>query len=135
VDALAVWIYPRSPSERVPAATAEIVVRAPRISATVTDPGKVARIVRWFDALPVSPPGVAVSCPYAVAPDLTLSFRSAGGARLAQATLPRTEATLCDPIAFTIGGWRRRPLIDGPGESFVRRLQGLLGLRLVQARR
>src|SRR5579884_500222 len=87
------------------------------------------------DALPVSPPGVAVSCPYAVAPDLTLSFRSAGGARLAQATLPRTEATLCDPIAFTIGGWRRRPLIDGPGESFVRRLQGLLGLRLVQARR
>lgn len=133
VDAQAPWIYPRSTAETVPAATTEIVVRAPRISATVSDPAKVARVVRWFDALPISPPGVAVLCPLGLPPDLTLSFRSARGAWLARATMPRAAATICDPIGFTIGGKRLRPLIDGDsGESFVRRLQSLLGLHLLR---
>jgi hypothetical protein len=134
VDAQVVWIYPRSPGERVPRATREIVVRARKTSAKVTDPAKVARIVRWFDALPVAPPGVAVLCPLTLPPDLTLSFRSAGGAWLAGARMPRTDASICDPIDFAIGGHQERPLIDS-GESLVSRLERLLDLHLVHTPR
>lgn len=136
VDVQVEWTYPRSPSERVPAATREIDVRAPRVSIDVKSREKVARIVRWFDALPISPPGVAVPCPLAVAPDVTLSFRDAHGDRLAQATLPPSFAWICNSIAFSIGDSRQSPLIDRPHDpSFVRRLQQLLGVRLLQTRR
>jgi hypothetical protein len=127
VDALVLWIYPRSAGEVVPPATREIVVTEHGRSTTVTSPAEVTRIVRWFDALPVSPPGIAIACPLVVRPEITLSFRSAGGARLAHATVPTPSAWICDPIGFTIGGKARRPLIDSsPGESFARRLQHLL---------
>lgn len=132
VDAQVLWIYPRSPSERVPAATREIVVRAPKDSAKVTDPAKVAQVVDWFDALPVSPPGIVLSCPLEVAARITLSFRDAGGAWLAQATVPSTPAWVCNTIGFRIGGQTQKPLVDSDiRESFVRRLQGLLGVQLI----
>jgi hypothetical protein len=127
-----VWTYPRSPSESVPDATREVVVSAPKASAKVTDPATVARILHWFDALPVSPPGIAVACPLGPAADITLSFRNGRGAWLAQAKLPPTPASICDSIAFSIGGRQQKPLIDRPERaSFVRRLQDLLGVRLV----
>ncbi len=117
----------------MPAATREIVVHTPKTTRAVESAAKVARIVRWFDALPVSPPGIAVACPLILAPQIRLSFRSAEGARLAQATVPATSAGLCDPIGFRIGGKAERPLIDGAvGPSFVRRLQRLLGVHLVR---
>jgi hypothetical protein len=134
VDVQIGWTYPRSPAERAPAETSEIVLRAPKAAARVTDPTKVSRIVRWFDALPISPPGIAVSCPLTVAPDITLSFRNARGVRLAKARVPSAFAWLCDPIQFSIGGRHQQPLIDSVHrESFVRRLQDLLGVHLVRA--
>jgi hypothetical protein len=105
----------------------------------VIDPAKVKRIVRWFDALPISPPGVSALC--GVAPGagvtITLSFRSAGGRRLARAQLPATLAGICDGLTFTIGGHRQTPLIDNYyrrapfPHSFVARLQRLLGVQLI----
>lgn len=130
------WTYPRSPSERVPSATREIDVRAPHVSVDVKNQAKVARIVRWFDALPISPPGIAVSCPAVGGADIRLSFRGPGGTRLAQADVPRFFAWICDPIAFSIGGKQQQPLIDRVHQpSFARRLQQLLGVHLVPIRR
>jgi hypothetical protein len=55
---------------------------------------------------------------------------------VARAGVPDTSAGVCDPIGFTLGGRRLEPLIDHRrGESFARRLQELLGVRLVRARR
>jgi hypothetical protein len=136
VDVQIEWTYPRSPAEKVPAATSEIVLRAPKAAAEVTDPTQVSRIVRWFDALPISPPGIAVSCPLTVWPDITLSFRDARGARLAQAKVPPSLAWICDPIQFSSGGEHRQPLIDGAhARTFARRLQHLLGVQLLETHR
>jgi hypothetical protein len=136
IEAKVAWTYPRSPKEQVPRRTREIVVRSPRVSVDVKDSAKVARIVRWIDALPISPPGLPVACPLSLRARATLSFRSAAGAQLAAASVPLGAANVCDPIRFEIAGRHRRPLIDGDrGESFVRRLQGLLGVRLVETRR
>ncbi len=133
VDALALWIYPRSPSERIPPATRTIVVRGPKIRRTVTNTAQVARISRWFDALPVSPPGIAIACALVLRPNITLSFRSAAGTQLARATVPEPSASICDPIGFKIGGKTKKPLIDRAfGPSFARRLERLLGVRLEQ---
>lgn len=131
VDAKAVWIYPRSASEVVPAAVREIDVRAPKVRRKVTAPAKVRRIVRWLDALPVSPPGIGLFCPMETAPDVRLSFRGADGVVLARALAPPGQAGLCDAIQFWIGGRPQRALIDRVSEPpFVARLQRLLGVRL-----
>jgi hypothetical protein len=136
VDVQIGWTYPRSSSERVPSGTSEIVLRAPRVSVKVTAPTQVARIAHWLDALPISPPGIGVLCPLEVGPDITLSFRSGRGGWLAEAKLPPTSANICDSIAFRIGGRDQKPLIDRPrGESFVRRLQRLLHVQLVETHR
>jgi len=133
VEGQAVWVYPRSPSEKVPPGVSEILVHAPRVSATVTDPVRVARIVRWLDELPISPPGIVLSCPLILAGHATLSFRGAAGARLATATVPLAFAGICDPIGFAVGGRQQTPLIDrATGPSFTRRLQNLLGVQLIR---
>ena len=134
VDAKSVWVYPRSRSEKVPSGVREIVLHTPKMREKVTDPAEVQRIVRWFDALPISPPGVASLCPAVPGADITLSFRSRSGHSLAQAKLPPTSASICDQISFTIGAHPQAPLIDRPGslrESFVGRLQRLLGVQLL----
>lgn len=131
VDAKVTWIYPRSASERVPAAVREIVVRAPKVDAKVTRPADVGKVVRWFDALPVSPPGIVLACPLEIAPDVRISFLGTGGAVLAHALAPPGQAGLCDAIQFWIGGRPQRPLVDrATGTAFVVRLQRLLGVRL-----
>jgi hypothetical protein len=133
VDVQVGWTYPRSPRERVPAETTEIVLRAPKVSTRVTDPARVTQIVRLFDALPISPPGIAVSCPLTMGPSIALSFRNAGGHRLAQAKLPSTFAWICSPIEFTIGGRQQQPLIDRIHRpSFLGRLQHVLGIHLLR---
>jgi hypothetical protein len=134
VDAKSVWVYPRSRSEKVPSGVREIVLHAPKVRVKLTDPAKVQRIVRWFDALPISPPGVATMCALVPGADITLSFRSRSGLSLAQAKLPPTSAGICNAISFTIGGHPQAPLIDRYGplrESFVGRLQRLLGVHLL----
>ena len=137
VDVQIVWVYPRSPAEKVPSGTRGIVLRGYKLHKRVTDPAEVARIVRWFDALPVSPPGIVVACPLAAAAHTTLSFRGAGGAQLAQADVPLyPPANVCSPIGFAIGGKRHQPLVDsGRGPTFARRLERLLGLRLIHIHR
>lgn len=132
VDARVAWVYPRPATEEVPAATREIDIRTPAESRGVKSPAEVATISRWFDALPVSPPGIVVACPAepAFADSISLSFRNSAGTQLAHATVPATRAWFCDPIGFTIGGRPQRPLVDrSSGESFARRL-----LRLTRTR-
>jgi hypothetical protein len=136
VEADVTWIYPRSPTERVPTGTTEVAVRAPKVSVDVKNPAKVARIIRWFDALPVYPPGIAAACPAVGYVDITVSFRTADGTRVAHASVPPASANICDPIRFTIGGQQRRALIDRAyGPSFARRLQQLLGVHLLHTHR
>ena len=42
VDAKVVWIYPRSPQEKVPAGVRAITLDAPKLHVTVTDPAKLS---------------------------------------------------------------------------------------------
>jgi hypothetical protein len=140
VDARVVWLYPRAPSEKLPTGVRVIDVRVPKPNGThvvrVTNSAKVARIAHWFDALPISPPGVDTPCFDVYMGRTTLSFRSEDGALLALATVPLTSAGTCDPIGFTIRSHVQRPLIDRPlRASFIERLQSLLGLQLVQTYR
>lgn len=142
VDAKAVWIYPRSPLERVPATVREITLDVPKmphlpgVHSTVTSRGKVERIVRWFNALPVSPPGPSPMCGPGPNPYIALSFRSASGRTLARAVLPPIPAWICVPIEFTLGGHSQAPLADrdltNAKASFVGRLQRLVGVHLLQ---
>jgi hypothetical protein len=137
VDARVVWVYPRSPSEKVPSGVRMIDIHIPQRNRVrivrVLNGAKLTRIIRWFDALPISPPGVHVPCLGGVPGDIILSFRSASGAVLAHARVPRSNAAACDPIGFKIGSHTQRPLIDGfTRESFTSRVGKLLGLQLIQ---
>jgi hypothetical protein len=127
VDAGAVWIYPRSQDEMLPAGVQTIDLSSERSSRHVTDPQKVSQIVAWFNALEVVQPGVHVICPLmAVSPPVTFDFRSSSGALLAEATAPSLgPSTQCSPIEFSIGGDRQTPLIGG---DFVLRVERLLGV-------
>jgi hypothetical protein len=94
----------------------------------------VARIVRWFDALPIVRPGAAFSCAMLVhGPVVKLDFQSATGVLLARARMPRRfgdgglVSTACTPIRFGIGGRKPAPLVGG---RFFLRVQSLLGTRL-----
>jgi hypothetical protein len=63
VDAGAAWVYPRSPREVLQAGVRVIDISGGGISRHVTAPVKVARIVRWLDALNIVQPGQGVvSC-------------------------------------------------------------------------
>lgn len=132
IDAGAAWIYPRSPREVVPAGVRRIKIRDEDAERLVTDPAKVARIVRWFDGLNVAPPDAHVICGATIASRARFVFRSASGARLATAVVPSRPGDGCSPILFSIGGRRQAPLVDATfgRRAFVNRVQRLLGLRL-----
>ncbi len=137
VDAGVAWIYPRSPHEVVPAGVRGIDIRNGRLRRRVTDPARLTRIVRWFDALNVVQPGTnVVGCPLILASRVTFVFRSAGGAELASAVAPSAPASGCYPIEFTIGRKRQTPLIDSTSRkgAFVYRVQRLLGVRFIEPR-
>jgi len=135
LDAKVVWLSPRSPKETVPAATHEIDVTTSKASRQVTDPVEVAKIVRWFNALPVAPRTSPI-CGPAAGTAVTLVFRSANGKPLATASLPSERAWVCDEIYFTIRVKRQTPLVDTPyGRTFVQRVGKLLGLKLSAPRR
>jgi hypothetical protein len=133
VDAGAAWIYPRSPREVLPAGVRAIDISGGKVSRHVTAPAKVARIVRWFDALNIVQPGQgAVRCAIGPLYSVKFVFRSASGAELANALVPAGPADGCDPIQFRLGGRSQTPLIDstpGGGKAFIDRVQRLLRIR------
>ena len=132
VDVGVAWIYPRSPREVVPAGVRELDIRNGRLRRGVVEHAKIARIVRWFDALNVIQPGTTgIECPLILASRVRLTFRSASGARLATAIVPSRPADACSAISFSIREQRQTPLIDATfgRRAFVNRLQRLLGLR------
>jgi hypothetical protein len=133
VDAGAAWVYPRSPREALPSGVRAIDISGGGVSRHVTAPAKVARIVRWFDALNIVQPGQGpVHCAIGPLYDVKFVFRSASGAELASAIVPAGPADGCDPIRFTLGGHPQTPLIDstpGQGKFFIARVQRLLRIR------
>jgi hypothetical protein len=130
VDAGAAWIYPRSPREVVPAGVREIDIRDEHVARRVVDRARVERIVRWFDALDIVPPGAHVICGPILASTARFVFRSARGTKVATAVVPSRPATGCGAIAFSIRGRPQAPLIDSVfgRRAFVNRVQRLLGL-------
>lgn len=130
IDAGVSWIYPRSPSEVVPSGVTQIGIRNFALARRVTDPGEVARIIRWFNGLNVDQPGPFVNC-FAVADsNVSFVFRSKSGKRLATANAPSVPATGCDTIRFSIGGKRQISLIDARSGryAFINRVERLLGV-------
>jgi hypothetical protein len=116
---------------RVPSGVAAIDVRSSRgTSRHVTDPAKVARIVRWFDALPVARRGL-YNCPNirADSPTVRFAFRTADGSLLARANVLdafRGFSGPCNPIRFSVPGHRERSLNGG---RLLLRVQRLLEVR------
>lgn len=138
VDAQDVWEVPRSAAERIPTAVHEIDVsrgipgRPPTLSQSVTDPSKVASIIKLIDALPIVQPN-AIECPMILVngPTVTLSFRvSAGGSVLAQASqnVAQGPSSVCNPMRLSINGRSQTPLLGG--SSFLAAAGKLLGLPL-----
>jgi hypothetical protein len=148
VDAKVVWFFPRT--AKVPAATHEIDVSAEQpdkgfVGPTgrhfgppgtirvrrVTDPAEVSKLVRWFDALPILPPGPSPSCGVeGPDPGIDLVFRAASGERLASAWVPWGWAGRCGTaIGFSIHAKEQHPLIDERGPPFSYRLMPLLGAK------
>jgi hypothetical protein len=134
IDAGAAWIYPRSSREVLPSGVREIDIRDEHVVRRIVGRGKVGRIVRWFDALNVVPPGAHVICGALVASNVRLTFRSASGGRLATAVAPSRPGDGCAPISFSIRGNGQTPLIDAVfgRHAFVHRVQRLLGVRFPQ---
>lgn len=128
VDAGAVWIYPRSPSEIVPAGVRVIDVHFGRLDVArvrrVSTRGDVARIIRWFNMLDIVQPGVFVRCGPAVpSPIMTFDFRSGNGVLLAEAKVPqRGYSTLCNLVSFSIRGSSQTRLMGANFATHVRKL-------------
>lgn len=121
------------PATRIPAGVRTIDVYSSRgVSREVTDQAKVAKIVRWFDALPKAPRGVVYSCPLIVfKPPTTFDFRAANGALLARARTPGSAA--CGfSLDYSVGGHAERPVLQ---RRFLVRVGRLLDLRLVPVAR
>jgi hypothetical protein len=122
------------PANRVPSGVREIDVRAPSGLVRVTDPAKVARIVHWFDRLPIAPRG-RIFCPLLVrGPVITLAFRDNRSGVLARARYDANApnhslvSTRCVPIAFSVHGLPRKLLVGG---RFLPRVERLLGVPLL----
>lgn len=147
LDALAIWLSPRAAAEHVPVATTKIELRILYVplpleahevaeegvaivppsnegeirSLTITDPRRVARIVRLVNGLRVVQPGEG-SCPPGefrepgepLPGTIHLRFESASGATLAEA-IQSEPAGRCEPMKFAVGGeWMSE--LEGGGE-------------------
>jgi hypothetical protein len=130
IDVGVAWIYPRAAREAVPAGVGRIDISGGGVSRHVTDSAQVSRVVRWFDALDVTPPGANVICGLELSANVKFAFRSASGAELASAVVPSEGADGCNQIQFAIHGKTQTPLIDGRfgNYTFVNKVQRLLGI-------
>jgi hypothetical protein len=126
VDAVAGWIVPRSPREKVPPGVREVDIHSAHRSLRVIELTKVQTVVRWFDALGIVQGGAAYACPALFrGPRVTLDFRSANRALLARARfLAGPVSSECSPIEFSIQGRRQTPLV---GFTFWNRLKRFVG--------
>jgi hypothetical protein len=115
------------PANRIPSGVRTIDVhRSGGISRRVTDPLKVAEIVRWFDALPKAPRRIYY-CPFIrYRPPTTLTFRAANGEPLARARTPG-RAACGGSFDYTVRARSQQPVLAG---RFLLRVGRLLGLRL-----
>jgi hypothetical protein len=115
------------PATRVPAGVRTIDVHVSHgPSRHVTDQGRVARIVRWFDALPVAPRLGIYHCPMIrYRPPLTLDFRNADGTVLVHARAPG-HAACGFSFDYSVLGSRQRPVL---ARRFLGRIGRLLHLR------
>jgi hypothetical protein len=128
VDAQDVWVVTRPRSEVVPAGVHAIDIG----SHQVTGGAKVARIIRWFDALPIAQPGVGLYCALirSDSPTVRISFLDGNGDVLARASLLDAfhgVSSPCNPIRFSIHGHTQTPLVGG---RFLLRVERLLRIRL-----
>ena len=122
------------PATRLPRGVRTIDVHASRhVSRHVTDPLKVAQIVRWFDALPRAPRRIYYCPLIRYRPPTTFVFRGASGAVLARARTPG-HAACGGSFDFSVRGSARKPVLAGRFLVRVGRLLGL-GMRLVPAAR
>jgi len=129
VDAQAVWIVPRSSSERIPAASRFLDLSVGRLGESqrrlsVADPSFVKRIVASINDLPVFQPG-EFSCPLYPSRPVTvrLVFRVApGGPALAEAE-QQLPAGVCHAMRLKIRGDHEPPLEEG--WRVMKRLRGL----------
>jgi hypothetical protein len=118
------------PANRIPAGVRTIEIRSPARSVRVTDPARVRRIERWFDAMPAAEPGL-YRCPNirGGTPRVRFAFLTADSSALARASLLDAFSGVsgpCNPVAFRLPGHRVRPLIGG---RMLLRVQRLLGVR------
>jgi hypothetical protein len=120
------------PATRIPVGVHSIRVHSARgVSRQVTDPLKVAKIVRWFDALPIAPDTIYY-CPFIrYKPPTMFEFRGASGAVLARARTPG-HAACGGSFDYSVRGHARKPVL---AERFLVRVGRLLGVgrRLVPA--
>jgi hypothetical protein len=114
-------VVPRSPNEKVPVEVTQVVFR----SHVITDHAKVAKIIHWFDVLPVLGTMIG-SCTMGRGGGVAhLDFRDAYGNVLARASLSMRYGLYsdrCAPTNYSIGGHPLAPLDGGNFFSRVARL-------------
>jgi len=130
------WVVARSASERVPAGVRTIEIEKSgsdsplaspnwRLVHRVTAPEKLAKIIRWFDALPIEPGLVHAIC-FGMYPESSerITFRDGSGHALARATAEPFGGYSgeCYPMTVSIGGINFPPLIGGDFPVRVERL-------------
>ncbi len=116
------------PATRIPTGVRSIDVHITRgPSRHVSDPAKVAKIRRWFDALPTAPRIGIYHCPHIrYRPPVTFEFRSTNGTVLARARTPG-HAACGFSFDFKVLGTPQKPVL---ARRFLARVGRLLGVRL-----
>lgn len=119
VDAQDSWSV-RPPDEKLPAGIREVTIsrsrwkQYPALFLRVTDPKRVRKVIRRFDALPAVDPVLQrrLMCPLLFGPSTTVDFRSASGGILAHAELFGLGGvgSVCNHISFYVDGREETPL-------------------------
>jgi hypothetical protein len=135
-DAQAVWLVPRSATERIPAGARRLVVsvttlgRPHRRPVTVTSRRRIDRVRALLDALPLVQPGVR-SCPAGRGVRIRLAFYARGGRT--PLAVAGVDPSGCGDVSLTIRGRTEPPLtsLGLPGtDSLVRRIDAAIGVEL-----
>jgi hypothetical protein len=135
-DAQVVWMIPRPARETIPAGVRSVLVSVDHHGggafkdASVTAPGKVARLVSYVDSLQLVQPS-QIPCP-AIGPSTrVLELRFLGPAGTRAGPLARAVEDGCDGLTFYVRGHRERPLDE---RDEVGALLHRLGVRQVRIR-
>jgi hypothetical protein len=123
----AAFAFVGHPATRIPAGVREVDVHSPPgVSRRVTEPRKVAQIVRGFDELRKAPHRVYYCPMIPYRPPTTFVFRGAGGVVLARARTPG-HAACGGSFDYSVLGRPQKPVLAG---HFLVRVGRLLGMRL-----